>query len=84
MDLISFINTQEPVKSWTTAKKQAFLDDLVSTHGYQETIDEKPNPETKKDFANRMIKEQIKRWVNGWRKTKAEKKLIVDEIDFNN
>jgi hypothetical protein len=85
MDLIAYINSQEPVKSWTATKKKAMLDDLCATHGYQETVtDEKgetvANPESKKDFANRMLVEQIKRWVNGWRKTQAEKEVTYEQI----
>ena len=63
------------------------LDDLCATHGYRATVtdeegEEIDNPETKKAFANRMIQEQIKRWVNGWRKSEAEKALEYDEIEL--
>jgi hypothetical protein len=82
IDIIGFINTQEPVASWTPEKKQAMLNDLCSTHGYQEIIDDLPNPETKKQFANRIILWQIKKWVEGWRKSVAIQGLTIDEINL--
>lgn len=87
MDIITYMNSQEPVASWTAAKKTAMLDSLCATHGYQEKVtdeegNEIDNPETKKAFANRMIIEQIKRWVNGWRKSEAERAAAYEEINF--
>jgi hypothetical protein len=87
MDFIEFINNQEPVASWTAAKKLAFLSDMCSTGGYQEEIDDGsgtmiPNPETKKQFANRMIARQIVRWVNGWRKSVAEAEVIYETVEL--
>lgn len=87
MDIVGFINTQEPVASWTIEKKVAFLNDLCATGGYQETITNEagetvPNPMTKKEFANRMIAKQIVRWVNGWRKTVAESSVIIESVEL--
>ena len=91
MDIIGFINTQEPVASWTTAKKVSMLNDLCETHGYQEQVldPDNPgqvidNPETKKAFVNRMIRKQLKIWVNGWRKSKAQNEVVYDEIELEN
>ena len=87
MDIIGFINTQSPVVDWPAQDKIDMLDDLAETHGYQENVvdengDTVVNPESKKAFVNRMIVEQIKRWVNGWRKHKAGLALSVNNIDF--
>jgi hypothetical protein len=87
MDIVGFINSQEPVASWTTVQKVAFLNDLCSTGGYQETIVNEagetiPNPITKKQFANRMIIKQVARWINGWRKSVAESALTIESVDL--
>lgn len=66
MDIIGYINTQEPVASWDAAKKQRMLDSLAEHFGYdQYTIG------TKKEFVNSRIVRQIRTWVNEKRKTKA-------------
>lgn len=88
MDIIGFITTQEPVASWTSAKKQAMLDDLCATLNYQKTIyDEEgngtQNTQTKKEFANEKILNQLKVWVNDWRRSQAEKELTIEEVTFN-
>lgn len=36
---------------------------IARIKNYQPTIDGQPNPETKAQFAKRMVREQVKRWV---------------------
>jgi len=89
LDIIRHINDNV---SLTNAKKTEMLDHICATHGYQEKVtvknketglsEEVDNPETKKQFGGRMIEEQILRWINGWRKTQAEKELTFDELIF--
>lgn len=39
------------------------LDGVALYHGYQATIGENPNPESKAAFAKRMVIEEVKKWV---------------------
>ena len=86
MDFVGFITTQEPVASWTTEKKVAFLNDLCATGGYKETVTseagEIPNPITKKQYANRMIAKQIARWVNNWRRNVAKSSVTIESVEL--
>lgn len=87
MDIITFINSEQPVASWTAEEKIAFLNDFVATGGYQETVTNEAgetvaNPVTKKEFANRMIIKYIARCVNGWRKSVAEANIVIDSVEL--
>jgi len=85
MDIIGFISTQEPVASWTNAKKIAMLDDYVSYYGYQETIineqgEEIANPQSKKEFANEKLMQEIIHKVSAVRRRVAENAVVVEEL----
>ncbi len=82
MDILGYINTQEPVVNWTSAKKTAFLDSLAKRFKYAENTDSLIVPPSKKAYVNHEIERRIKGWVNGQRKKDAEKSVTYDEIDF--
>lgn len=80
LDFISCIGSNV---SLTAAKKLEMLEDFALASGYSLT-DEAGNPteETKKDFANRMIKQFIINRVNSYRKSKAEKVITFEELSL--
>jgi len=88
MDILGFIETQEPVLSWTSAKKLELGDRFCKARGYQELIDDGecgsiPNPQTKKEFMNKDILGYIKLMVNSNIRQEAIDTLIYDEITFD-
>jgi len=87
-DIIGYLNSVEPIASWSTAKKQDMLNHYVSHFGYQENIDEGtgelvPNPESKKQFANRMLKEHIKDCVNSVRDRASKEAATYEKLDLD-
>lgn len=87
IDIISFLNSQEPVASWPASEKQAILDDLAVKYGYSSTIVDDngqviTNPETKKQFVNRKIMEMIARWINAVRERVAKASATYNKVTF--
>ena len=88
IDIVGFMLTQEPVKSWTAAKKLALLDRFCKARGYQETIgvDENgeaiPNPQTKKEFVNTDILNYIKTMFDSDSRTEAVAELSYETVTF--
>ena len=89
IDIVQFLNTQEPVASWTTAKKQALLGRFCKARGYTEqyVLDENGEPtaeliQTKKDFMNEDILNYIKIMFRADSEREAKESLTVDEISF--
>ena len=87
MDFISYMLTQEPVLSLTGTQKTAMLNDYCSYFNYQTTItdsngDPIPNPESKTEFANRMIGRDIKSKINATRKIAAEAAATYEEFEI--
>lgn len=85
IDIIGHLNTE--ITSLTPQQKQKMLNDLCNAHGYTPLIinefgDTVDNPESKKAFANRMIIEQIKKWVNVLRRKEAEKLITIQKLDI--
>jgi hypothetical protein len=82
IDIVQFINTQEPVKSWTNAKKQGLLDRFCKARGYQETIYGEPNTQTKKDFMNQELLNYVKIMFEADAEREAREALIIEELTF--
>jgi len=88
VDIIGFINSVEPALSWDNAKKSVMLNDYVTYYNYKETIinqetgEEIPNPESKKNFANRMLQREITNKVKSVRKRAAEETVTYEELTF--
>ena len=83
MDIIGFINTQEPVASWTIEKKQAMLNDLASHFGYDGYITNMETPPTKKAYVNSRLIEHIRMWVNKHRKDAALRAATYEKLDIS-
>ena len=77
MDFMTFIGSQEPVASWTTAKKLELLEDLAVHFGWRE-----PQSVTKKQFVNTKLTQKIRGWVNKARKVEAMEAITYDPIDL--
>jgi hypothetical protein len=85
LDIIGHIN-QEAV-NLTTQQKLKMLDDYASYFGYSDTLEDGdgntiPNPETKKEFANRMIEKHIRDIVKSVRKRRAEAQVTYEELEL--
>jgi len=81
MDFISFINSQEPVASWTVEKKTNLLNSLATHFGWESLT---PPAMTKQEFINTRLTIKIKDWVNRIRKIEAMASVSYDEVDLNN
>uniref|UniRef100_A0A6M3J325 Uncharacterized protein n=1 Tax=viral metagenome TaxID=1070528 RepID=A0A6M3J325_9ZZZZ len=80
LDFVGYINTASPASA---AEKALFLTDFCAAQGYTDTIVDAlgnliPNPESRKDFANRVILEWFKQVVRNHR-FQAASNLIVPE-----
>lgn len=53
----------------------------ATAYGYQDTINGAPNPESKAQFRERMIKEEIKRVIKGERTKTAYNAVVVTEVE---
>lgn len=86
IDILGFINTQEPVVNWSTEKKLLLVDKYCLARGYQEYIEDNGevilNPQTKKDFMNNDLIKYIKKIVNNQIKEDAIKWLLIETIEF--
>lgn len=87
MDIVGYINTQEPVASWTTAKKQKMLDRFCEARGYEETVIDNegniiPNPLTRKEFMNSDLENYIIKMFRSDAEREARETLVIEEIDF--
>jgi hypothetical protein len=81
LDIIGHIN-QEAV-NLTTPQKLDMLDDYTEYFGYSDTLEDgSANPETKKEFANRMIEKHIRDIVKSVRKRRAEAKVTYEELEL--
>lgn len=56
------------------------VDGVAAAHNYQPLIDGQPNPESKADFARRMVAEQVKRWVRGQEEQAALAQITITDI----
>lgn len=64
------------------------LDGIAEDNGYQATIiDEEgnsiPNPETKAQFAKRIVIERVKGMVLAGERKKSEKEIVVDNTELD-
>jgi hypothetical protein len=85
LDIMGHINQE--VTSLTLQQKQDMLNDYVSYFGYSDTLEDAqgntiPNPETKKEFANRMIEKHIRDIVKSVRKRRAEAQVTYEELEL--
>lgn len=79
------INAVEPYASKSAEVKQGWVVDFTEAHQYQENVINEtgepiPNPESRAEFGNRMIVEFIKRVINGWRQSKAQEAIVIEEM----
>ncbi len=56
----------------TAAQAVRIVDALCGNYGYQATLDGVSNPETKQEFAQRMIRGHMKESVKTWESNQAE------------
>ena len=82
LDFIGYINA---TSSANAAEKGHFLDDLCYSLGYSDTVvaasgETIPNPETKRDFANRAVMEWLKATVRARRAAIAYAQIVVGEL----
>ena len=78
INIVDYINSQEPVASWTTVKKQEMLDRFCEARGYDEG-----SGLTKAQFMDKDILNYIKVMVDGNAREEAINALIYDEIAFD-
>lgn len=87
MDFVSFINSQEPVASWSAKKKADFLTDAAYSCGWRETMmDEQgaivDNPVSAKDHLNNYLRDHIVGLVHSNRKAKAKKQITIETVEI--
>lgn len=58
------------------------VDAICVTRGYQETIDEEPNPETKPQFAKKVIGGYVRDIVKAYEKRLHEAEFVETEISI--
>jgi chromosomal replication initiation ATPase DnaA len=81
LDIMGHINQE--VTSLTLQQKQDMLNDYASYFGYSDTLEDgSVNPETKKEFANRMIEKHIRDIVKSVRKRRAEAQITYEELEL--
>lgn len=84
MDFIKLIND-----NWnaSNAVKLGMLEDFAEYHSYQATVtneqgEEIPNPQTMKDFANKVIIRFVKESVHAKRANKAREQATYTELEL--
>lgn len=77
IDIIGYLNG---VINLTDDEKQAMLDDFCDRHGYTEQMSVQPNPVSKREYANKVIKNFIEDSVDSVRKRRAEAAATYDSI----
>jgi len=82
MDIVGYINTQEPVLSWPPEKKLKLLERFCRARGYRDTVDGAPNPVTRKEFMNADIENYIKTMFVSDAREEAKAVMIIEDIDF--
>lgn len=54
------------------ASKDAIIDAVCALRGYQSTIDGQPNPQSKQQFFNAFLQQELKDYYREWKKRTAE------------
>lgn len=79
-DYIAAVNATEPYASKDSATKLDWLDKAAKHRGYQETIEGVANSQTKKEFVNQELHNDLKQWVKLGREQAERESISIAEM----